>query len=506
MMEKERSFPMSRRATSRVFPLLFIPLLFAAAPRTAAASPLISETAAARHGLVRSWFAQATMDPGRSRLSHLKLYDGILYAQSDRGLVQAFDAETGAALWSRQIGRPNYPTMPLGVGKLVLAVVNGSQLYILNRQTGELLRQCGLDGAPGAGPAVSDQWIYVPLLSATIVAYHFERANDPEAERLSKKKQASEHAHRAATAPAAAEETGEGFFAAPPKTPLAQSPSPKSVSADNLRLQLEFHAPLRTSSQGRAMVQPTILFQNQSEEYIAWPTDADYLYIARIEREKANTLEIRHRLQTAAPISVPAAYVPPHPRIDPFRGVVVAAANDGSLTALFDRSGDLLWHSTLGEPVVQPPAALDDRVYAATQFGGLHCLDVKTGRELWCAPEAFRFIAQSKSRVYAADRVGRLLILDAANGGLIERLFVENLPLMLANSQTDRIYLASSSGLIQCLREADQKEPLSYRPPEPAPTPPAQPPKIQQKAAEPAEPPPQKSGKTEEGENPFKAE
>jgi outer membrane protein assembly factor BamB len=498
---------MLRLAVPGVFSLFLVTCFVAASPKQTAASPLITEGAAARHGLTRPWFAQAAMDPGRSRLSHIELYDGTLYVQSNHGLVQAIDAETGATLWSKQIGRPNYPTLPLGVGKLVLAVVNGSQLYILNRRTGELLQNYDLEGAPGAGPAVSDQWIYVPLLSATIVAYHFEQVRNLEAEQLAKKKSATEHARRATAAPAstaegAGEGAGEDFMAAPPATPPTQPSPVKSEPAENLRLRQESHAPLRTPSKGRAMVQPRILFQNESEEYVAWSTDAGYLYIGRVQREKAEALEIRFRMETTASISVPAVYVPADPRIDPHRGVVITASNDGSLTALLDRNGELLWHSALGESVVQPLVAVDDRVYAATQFGGLHCVDVKTGGERWSAPEAFQFVAQSKSRVYAGDRIGRLLILDAATGAVLGRLDVEALPLKLTNAETDRIYLGSGTGLIQCLHELDQKEPISYRRAEPVERKPAEPPKIQQKGAEATEPAAEGPGKAAEPERP----
>ena len=54
-------------------------------------------------------------------------------------MVQAVDAETGAVLWAKQIGRPDHPSMPLGVGGDMLAVVNGSRLYVANRHNGDIL-------------------------------------------------------------------------------------------------------------------------------------------------------------------------------------------------------------------------------------------------------------------------------------------------------------------------------------------------------------------------------
>jgi outer membrane protein assembly factor BamB len=473
-------------------------LMISADPSPAAESPLISETASARYGLTRSWFAQAEMDPGRSRLSHMVLFDGTLYIQSDRGLVQALDAETGAALWSKQIGQPDYPSFPLGVGKYLLAVVNGSRLYVLDRRSGELLQEQLLDGVPGAGPAVSDQHVYVPLLPETIVAYGFERIRNPGEERQEREKKVAGRGRKAAPAL-------ESAAAASPETPSLEPPPAATPPPENFRFRPDHRVPPRCQMKGRAVVQPLILHQSRSEEFVAWPTDAGCLAVCRLGLPRAESLELRYRLETAAPITVPAAYLPPDPQIDLEGGLVITASTDGSLTAILEQNGKLLWRTSLGEPIVTPPAVLGDRVYAAAQRGGLYCLEVKTGKQEWFAPGALQFVAQSKTRVYASDLIGRLLILDAANGARLGMLPTEALSLKLSNTVSDRIYLASPAGLIQCLHELEQKEPIRYDQARHA----ALAPKIQQKGIEPSppkgkQPAPQGSGKkTEEEKNPF---
>ncbi len=82
----------------------------------------------------------------------MNLYDGVLYLISDSAMVQAIDAETGATLWSKRIGNPDYPCLPLGVGGDMLAVVNGSRLYVANRYNGAILYEHVVDGAPAAVP------------------------------------------------------------------------------------------------------------------------------------------------------------------------------------------------------------------------------------------------------------------------------------------------------------------------------------------------------------------
>ena len=119
---------------------------------------MIADSAAARHGFTRSWFGQVRLDQGRTRLRHVILYDGALYAQTDAAMVHAIDAETGKTLWSKQIGQPNHPSLIADACNRLLAVVNGSRLYVADRlNDGELLYEADIKNVPGAGPALSSR-------------------------------------------------------------------------------------------------------------------------------------------------------------------------------------------------------------------------------------------------------------------------------------------------------------------------------------------------------------
>jgi len=121
-----------------------------------------------------------------------------------------------------------------------------------------------------------------------------------------------------------------------------------------------------------------------------------------------------------------------------------------------------LWRFSTGEPIVEPPAVIDDRVYVATQLGGMYCIDRQSGHSVWRAEDVMRFVAATKDRVYATDDTGRLLILSAASGARLDAMPIGRVSFVLANSDTDRIYLVSEGGLIQCLREAQQYKPLMH--------------------------------------------
>jgi hypothetical protein len=70
------------------------------------------------------------------------------------------------------------------------------------------------------------------------------------------------------------------------------------------------------------------------------------------------------------------------------------------------------------------------------------------------------FVAAGKQRIYGADKLGRLRILDARNGALLDIIPTATLPIKVCNGQTDRIYLAAEGGTIQCLRELEQATPV----------------------------------------------
>jgi hypothetical protein len=143
-------------------------------------------------------------------------------------------------------------------------------------------------------------------------------------------------------------------------------------------------------------------------------------------------------------------------------GIVFAASTDGYVYAVQEENGSTLWRFSTGDPILQTPAVIDNRVYVTTELGTMYCLAIKTGKNLWSAQDVVQFVAAGKNRVYATDRVGRLLVLNADSGARLDAVPAENATIKLFNADTDRIYLADDSGLIQCLREIEQTEPLIH--------------------------------------------
>jgi outer membrane protein assembly factor BamB len=404
----------------------------------AATMDLVPETEVARHGLTRPWFARVEVQRGHGRTCHAVLYDGTLYVQTDAAMVHAINAETGATLWSKQVGRPDRPSLTPDANGDLVAVVNGSRLYVLNRFNGEQVYETEVKGAPGAGPVLSSKRAYVPTVNGVVVAYGLQPVAAPAAEPGKGKAEQSDEQKRKAEA-----DRRQNIA-------IGQKPVP----------------PLFIQSSGRALVQPIVTRDNVGGEYVVWPTDHGYLNFGRIEQQTETVFVLKYRLEAGAPLVGRPAYLPPDPKVTGESGKVYAATTDGTLFAIREEDGSMVWRFTTGDAVLHAPAVVESEshrvhIYATTELGGMYCLSAK-GRCLWQTPNVTQFVAASKSRVYALDKTGHLLTLAAFNGALLDSVDISGACTVLANTTTDRIYLISDNGLIQCLRETEQVEPIVH--------------------------------------------
>ena len=396
-------------------------------------SEVISERVARRHGLARAWHAQVQLDLGNSRVKHIVLDRGTLFVQTDQAMLQAIDAGTGQTLWVVQVGKRNHPSLaPSANGELV-AVINGSTLYIVNRFTGKLLWKSQIDGAPGAGPELSDWRAYVALTDGQLLAYRLE-----EARRTSVDQELD---------PEAAPENEEAI---------------KTIKQRDYHLKQEQAPPLSCQSWGGAFVQPVVTGQSAGEEYVAWPTDRGYMFVAKINRKKEVDFSIVYKLTTEAGIAARPSYLQANPDVVGDPGLIFVPSRDGFVHALDETDGSPLWRFPTGEPILERVAVIGENVYVSTQLGGMYCLGSKTGVQQWWTPQVMQFIAAGKERIYAADKLGRMLVIDAKTGARMDSLDITSHPIRLMNLQTDRIFLASETGLVQCLHEIEQVEPLDH--------------------------------------------
>ena len=191
------------------------------------------------------------------------------------------------------------------------------------------------------------------------------------------------------------------------------------------------------------MVSPVV-----STNSVAWPTDKGSLYVGL-----AHAPGLRYRMKAGDSIDSAPAFLDDK---------VYATSIDGYIYCLGERKGNILWRFTTGEPISHSPIALDDTIYAISQEGNMYALDAKSAAERWITSGIKSYLAGNSKHLYCRDLRGDLAILDTATGTRVGTLTGVRADVPVLNSQTDRILLVHSSGLIQCLREINNPFPVVH--------------------------------------------
>ncbi len=365
-------------------------------------SPLIRESTAQRHGLTRAWFHRVQMDSGRDRVENITVGDGVLFVQTLRGVISSVDAETGKMHWHRRIGSIDRPTTAVGIGPDHVAVLNGPTLYVMDRVNGNILWSRRTHGAPGAGPAVNSHSVYVVSNLGVLQAYSI---HNPD------------------------------------------------------------RSAWRYASVGLSDVQPYA-----TERSVAWPTESKFFYVV-----ESGTINPQFRIQTGERIVARPVYIRPF---------LFVGTLGGHLYKIHERTGSQQWRFAAGAPISSRPLATGEKVFVATETNGVFCLSGKVsdemlkaaeaeagqidrsaavdGEELWWTPRVTELLAASPTRLYGRDTTGKTLVLRADNGAVVDTLPTQLSDLTVTNDRTDRIYLATREGLIQCLREVALPEPVVH--------------------------------------------
>lgn len=358
-------------------------LLATSTSRAQVGGRLISTQAARQQGLERAWFSRVELDTSRNHLVRWILdHDQLLFVTS-AGVLQAMDAHTGRTLWVTAIGDPDFPSLGPAANQDYVALVNGSTLYVLDRESGRPLMERRLGGAPGAGPALTSQYAFVPLVTGRVEAY-----------------------------PIGDEKNAPWFYQSFGRTLVAPMATPRSV---------------------------------------VWTSDAGNFYLAR-----SNPPAVRYRLETASEFLAPPAYRDQ---------MVYAISMLGELYAVDERTGSRRWKYATGYTTDRAPAVVGDRVYVTSEQPALHCVDAVKGYGLWETEGVAQFAAASDKYVYGIGPFGTIYVLDLATGVPVGRIDTGGTCRALVNQETDRLYLITDDGIVQCLHEVGRSEPLYHATP-----------------------------------------
>ena len=148
---------------------------------------------------------------------------------------------------------------------------------------------------------------------------------------------------------------------------------------------------------------------------------------------------------------------------------------DKSLYAVDLFTGEGRWTLATGSPVEQEPLVTDDDAYVVNDEGFLTAIDIPSGTPRWTVSTlGGRLISISATKIYLESHDEDLFVVDRATGKVVfdpattfQRAGIDlrDFPLGPTNRFDDRLYFATSHGLIICLREIAQIKPRTLREP-----------------------------------------
>ncbi len=376
-----------------------------------------SEEVLRRLNLKKGWARYVPMAGRRDGFLTIQVAGKDLLAQTRSGLIVRMDAETGRIYWRQRVGRPYKGGHGVAFNSRSVYAINATDLFSLSRTTGEQRWRYKLPGGTSALPIADDRHLYLSTAAGRIYSYYLPSTDVP--------------------GPSTSDEGDE----------RETDPQPAVRWSVLTTVSLEL-PPLVTRT--RVLV-PSPSGEIRLFEKVVTDTDGG---------SREESLALRGK------IDVPAGQ---------FGDVAYVGSSDGSLYALEIETGKLAWRYTAGTPVKRQPMPTSEDVYVTMDRYGLvrvsriDVLDpvsrrtLEAGQKVWRNRDADRFVAANPKFVYASDHSGRLLVLDRKRGTKLSTLDARQFRFPIANTMTDRIYLAANDGLIVCLHDRDYPRPFNHR-------------------------------------------
>lgn len=357
----------------------------------------------AKVGLKKLWQNQIRIDQTLEKISHVVIYDGVIFIITNNADLHAIDGETGKTLWRRSLGPRDRYCLPPTANSRMVATICGLEALVFDRSNGKLLLSIDLHEPPGNGCELSETYLYIPLLSGKMLAFYLREPAYAEDEAVENtalegfKKMtmefASEEDPDIARMKDEFKRAREMFNE---EKPLDAAPRP-------LALDRTYTAPLACPSFGNSMVPPTLgsqfvemttvannsLSVKESVEYISWTTDRGIMHIASIDRNRNGQDDavlllryqvkivnqafyvdssriVKRELEQRVDIPAKPTFVQPRPLnadIDNFErpGIMILGTNTGYVLATMDRTGTSLWEFYAGAPVLEPIVVIPEQ-------------------------------------------------------------------------------------------------------------------------------------------------
>lgn len=392
-----------------------------------------------RLNLRLAWRVYVPTEGRRDGLFSVQVMPDAVFIQTRSGQVVALDPADGSIRWRVNLASAYRLTLPLGFNSNAVFATRGVTLVALERRTGQIRWDYSLPHAPTAAPASDDEQLYQCMVGGRLFVYDLPHAQP-----------------RGVGIPAVVGARGDEN---PAPEPLPLNTSSVEGRTSTVPPSVGPGPGIRVRPAGAP--QPQFVFDHRSfgrleqtpllahHLIVAAGADGTYFAIRKYERK------LEYEFQADAPQSAPLAQ---------YGTIAYMASQDFNVYAVDMLAGRIVWRFTGGGPILRQPIVMDEDIYVTPERIGLYRLDRATGEQRWRHPEAMRFLAANRKYVYAADRAGRLLVLDRERGTeLVSFDPVRDYVVPIANEVTDRLYLAANDGLVVCLHDRDYVRPLDNR-------------------------------------------
>lgn len=363
-----------------------------------------TRTALGRIGLERHWVGVVPLS-GVERLIEISIADNLLFAQTNQANFSVYNAESGQLLWSMNLGAKTGDAQPASANSFAVFVTNSNRLFALDRQTGRPYWIHKLENLPTSPTSCDERKVMVGLTTGKVVAYGLKKKIEKGPEQI----------------------------------------SPAAIFLWNWQT----NGPII----GRAIpAGPVIAFGGLDGR----------AYLALDEPPK-----VLWRFETGGQIAAAMGGYGTRTLLVP--------STDKNLYAVDLWTAETKWSFPSGAPVRQEPLVAGEDVYVANDAGLLTAIDGNSGLQRWStSTHGGRLISVSEKRVYLESHDEDLFIVDRASGQIVADpratlsragVNIRDYSLGITNNLNDRLYFATNSGLIICLRETGQVNPRPIRDP-----------------------------------------
>lgn len=355
-----------------------------------------------RYNLEQLWLSHAVIDSSRDRVTNLVLDEETVYVQTKNGFISALDSRSGAQRWAQLLARLDTPQFPLISNSDTVLVNAGMSMFAVDKWSGSELWHINLPEQVSTSPAMDEERVFLATGSGSV--YAFDLAKVLELYRQHKLPE-------------------WGFQARLWRHRTSKAIRYSPLSYDG---QITFASETKTIYSVNA-ADDSLVFQMETPDAVTAP-------IVRSEDK------------------------------------LFVATGDQRLYCLNAQRGTTLWVFIARANIPDSPNLINNRCYVSPNDGSLHCLNKETGVLLWEQFGARGVLAETENYVVSQDKLGNVLLIspqeEQQTAQIIARLPLRDFSIRAENELTDRIYLATPSGMVICLKEKGISYPKFFKNPD----------------------------------------